>query len=410
MKQQKPIPLLAIDVGSSAVRAMCASRTTDGLINVVAYEYRSCSTDEICQGIVLKPLSIGAKIVDCVSCLVGKCKVPQLDHTFVCLGGKSMQIRSTSVKRTAPHRHTPIDQELLDEMDAEVVTKIETNPQNSTVVSVVGYYPIQYIINGDAQDEPPTFDQTYSRIEVNYVVFVGLQDLKKKTFSSLQQARLEVTSYFSRPDVLFTVLVSPEESQRGCAVIDMGCQTTTLTIYKGNTFTYTHTFPKGGDAITEMLSDDHLPFSVSEQVKTQFGSCTCERDGTLQIKLSTGTACITISTITDIVRDVIDEIFDELFSKASDSFQGVSKIYLTGGGALLKGVLEYVQTKIPIPIEYGSHARWLNGNSNQDPYCSPLYASLIGTLVMGFDYMDTHMAKKKSGLMTNLIDLFTQPD
>lgn len=411
MKQQEPVPLLAIDIGSSSIKAMCARRTTDGLVYVVGCEQSSCSPDEISQGVIIKPFQIGAKVMECVVRLAKRCKVREVwTQAFVCLGGKSMQINSVSVKREAHKRHTNITQELLDEMDSEVVTKIENNLNNAVPVSVVGYYPVQYIVDGDVQDEPPTEEQTYSRIQIDYIVFVGIKELRKKVFSALNQARLNIETYFARPDVLFSILTTPEECERGCAIIDMGCQTTTLTIYKGNMFTFTYTLPKGGDDITQMLSDEHLPFVVAEQVKVQYGSCEYGKEVTLQIALSDGTACITTTQITDIIRGVIDDLFTTLFTKSGDMLQGVSKIYLTGGGALLKGLRGYLQEKITVPILCGSHAVWLDGARTQNEYCSPEYASLIGTLKIAFDYAAEHTSKKRGGLMTNIIDLFTQSD
>ena len=69
--------------------------------------------------------------------------------------------------------------------------------------------------------------------------------------------------------------------------------------------------------------------------------------------------------------------------------QGIEVLYVTGGGAMLKGIVGYVQSMTSVKVMGGSHASWLTPDT-PDEYCMPQYASLVGTLLLGAEYRKSH--------------------
>jgi cell division ATPase FtsA len=92
-------------------------------------------------------------------------------------------------------------------------------------------------------------------------------------------------------------------------------------------------------------------------------------------------------------------------------------LYVTGGGAMLQGVVEYIQSKTPLPTMFGSHAGWLSEDT-PDEYCQPQYASLVGTLLLAAEYRKAHPMvktyKKNKPIIEEaknmILDLFSRTD
>ena len=80
-------------------------------------------------------------------------------------------------------------------------------------------------------------------------------------------------------------------------------------------------------------------------------------------------------------------------------------LYVTGGGAMLQGVVEYIQSKTPIEVMCGSHAVCLTLDA-PDEMCMPMYSSLVGTLLLGASYRSQHPVVQEHG--KRIIDILTE--
>ena len=89
----------------------------------------------------------------------------------------------------------------------------------------------------------------------------------------------------------------------------------------------------------------------------------------------------------------------------------ISIVYVTGGASRLNYLVEYLRELIKIPVEYGSHADWLDDDT-EDEFCAPEYSALVGSLLLARKYRKKHqppVEKKTMGekITTRLLDLFT---
>ena len=79
---------------------------------------------------------------------------------------------------------------------------------------------------------------------------------------------------YARPEALMNVLSTEEEMQEGCAVLDLGAQTTTLTIHKGGEYLYSPVVPMGGYDITEAIEQLGLSLLQAERLKCMYAVVT----------------------------------------------------------------------------------------------------------------------------------------
>ncbi len=424
-KMQNKGPLVAVDAGSAAVRVMAAEKNVDGTLHILGVETLP-KTRAIEKGIITNDSEIGGIIRKALIFLrnrIGMTSDEALASAFVTLGGYKMQSTKVVVKRDLLSKNA-IPQTLLSVMLDECKNKIVKYYPGLVVVSAE---PIRYLLDSGEQTDEPTSEQRTRFITIEYDVMVCKKEAVEKMNGSFERANVGVESSFARPQALLTALCNAEDMDEGVAIIDFGHQTTTLTIYKGDHFHLTHVIPLGGYHITRDIQDMQISFANAEAVKHRFGTAlesSITQKQTLNIPSEKNPGeKVQLSTVilARIIQARLEEIVKPLLYKVRDCQESemLSKIYVTGGGAMLRDLIPFMEQLTNLPVEYGSHADWLEVDAD-DEYYQPQYSALIGTLAEGAEYRKEHaheeLPKRKfwdkiKGKFTDTtLDLFTEND
>lgn len=379
-----PHPLVAIELGSHSVRAMAAEMNADGYLRVLGVESSNRYPNLVERGMVNNTSNASYVIGELLKLLANRVHYDALSKVFVPLGGCSMQIVAVMSKR-----NQVIPQEvqsfLLDEMEQECRQKIEVrNPQVSVLGLVLSYYKL----DGQIFTSKPT--QKGALIEAYYIAFVGRKDLLKKVEDSCIRIPKHIESTCVRPEALLTALASPKDLKEGCAILDMGAQTTTLSVFKGSQYLYTKVVAKGGYDISRAIEQLGVALPYAERLKCQYGWASPElvpADSCYRLPNATNTDSVVIraSELATLIAAQLDQTVDALMADLNQYAHHIPVLYITGGASMLNGMEAYLQTKTSIPVLYGSHAPWLSLDT-PDEICAPNYASLVGTLLQGQQY------------------------
>ncbi|MCQ2348197.1 MAG: rod shape-determining protein [Paludibacteraceae bacterium] len=414
------LPLVAIELGSHSVRAMAAKKLGPNRLQVLGYE-QSQKHPCVEKGVVVQTTNAGYMIASVLKLLANRIQQPELPAAFVVLGGASMQVVPVHSKRDLARRHA-ISEDLLADMEEECKMKIERRNQGVAVLDLV---PSYFVLDGTTQEDIPTEEQRAREIEAHYIAFVGKQDLEEKVVASFDRAAKSIEKTFTRPEALFSAFSFEDQEvlNEGCAILDMGAQTTTLSIYKGNKYLKNKVVPKGGYHITRLLEQQGISFPVAEQLKIQYGmaspdlvqkNISMKMPGSAEIGGVWQTDAKEVATL---IRQELDEMIDPLMETLNECDSTISRLYLTGGASMLHGIEDYISSKTNIEVMYGSHAGLLEiQNDEQEEFCKPQYASLVGTLILGSDYRDANPGKllptpkiqRSDNLGNRLFELFTE--
>ena len=400
------VPLVAIDLGSQSVRAMAAEMTESGLLRVMGVE-SSCKFDCVKKGIVVNTTDAGYMINEVLKLLSNRIRVEALPTAFICVGGRTMQIVPVCSKRDQI-RKREITQQLLDAMEAECKQKIEAKNPDVAVLDLVPYY---YKLDGVEQDETPTVNQQAALVEAHFIAFVGKKELEQKVLDSMNRSGKRLEHMYVRPDSLLTAIASDEDMANGCAILDLGAQTTTLTAYKGNQYLYNKVVPMGGYDITRDIEQMGISLAYAEQLKCRYGWASSEQVQTnnrFRVPapgVPQGEVALLATELADIISARLEQIIAPLMDILNKEAERFKVLYVTGGGAMLQGIVEYLQAKTPIQVMYGSHALWLTQDT-PDEICMPMYSSLVGTLLLGASYRETHPLAKENG--KRILDIITE--
>jgi cell division protein FtsA len=395
-KTADSLPLVAIDMGSDSVRAMAARRIAPDLFQVLGVEERSQKLGNLCveQGIITQSSNAGYVIAEVLKLLANRIGEVELPTAFLSIGGHSMQIVAVHSKRDQA-RKKEISQSLLDEMEQECKQKIELrNPE----VAVLGLVPSYFKLDGVEQDDLPNPEQRAALVEAHYIAFYGRKVIDTQLQKAFSQAGRSIEHAFVRPEALLSAFATCDGIQvllNGCAVLDLGAQTTTLTVYKGGQYLINKVVPKGGYHITRMLEQQGMSFTTAEVLKKQFGCASpayVEKNVRLRVPASEeigGDMIISSHELAEAIEIKLQEILSPLMDELKKAEDRIATLYITGGGSMLQGMEDYIQSLTPVRVQYGAHNLLLHRDT-EEKYLSPQYTSLVGTILLGQDYRDTH--------------------
>lgn len=412
------LPLVAIDLGSDSVRAMAARRIAPDLFQILGVEERPHKLGNLCveQGIITQSSNAGYIIAEVLKLLANRIGVDELPTAFVSIGGQSMQIASVHSRRDQA-RKKEISQLLLDEMEIECKEKIELrNPD----VAVLGLVPSYFVLDGVEQDDMPTPMQRATMVEAHYTAFCGRKVMDTQLQKAFSQAARSIEHAFVRPEALLSTFATSDGTHvlmNGCAVLDMGAQTTTLSIYKNGQYLLNKVVPKGGYHITRMLEQQGMTFATAEVLKKKFGCASptfVEKNVRLRIPAAPeigGEVVISANELAEAIELKLQEVLEPVLAELKKVEQRITTLYITGGGSMLQGIADYLQQHTSLRVQYGAHNLLLR-NDTEEKYLSPQYASLVGTILLGQDYRDNHKNQlvRKPGFFErvkeNTLDMF----
>lgn len=417
-QQQKAdsLPLVAIDLGSSGVRAIAAECVGEDMFRILGTA-SSHREGGVKQGTIESTANVGFMINEVLRLLANTIHIDNLPTAFVLLGGRSMQAVDVAARRDQVHRLS-VSPQLLTDMRNECITKIERSYPEFKVFDVI---PSCYVLDGVPQEDIPTNAQKAAKVEVYYTAFAAKKELDSRLNMSFDRAGKSIESSFIRADVLLSVFQCQEAREqedndifaKGCAVIDMGAQTTTLTIYKGGAYLASKVYPRGGDDVTSaIVTQLKISQEVAEQLKKGWGVASPEFVEDKELVAISKTKAVDLAAI---IEAKLNEIFEPVWKKLNEYTDRIERLYITGGASMLQGMESYVKKHNEnLEVYYGSHDYLLTPDTDEE-FLKPVYSDLVGALLAGQDYRKQHKDEpvKKPNFMKKvenaLVDLFTAP-
>lgn len=134
----------------------------------------------------------------------------------------------------------------------------------------------------------------------------------------------------------------------GAALVDIGTSTTTVSIFEGNVLRFTRTLPTGGQRLTQALVDHYqMPVDEAEATKRLLSLSTESNNSGLSVLLHQKAQIVSV-----VVENMITEIRRSIeFYQSRNRGKQVSQIFVSGGGAQLQGLADYLQDALNIKVE-----------------------------------------------------------
>ncbi|HYN86101.1 MAG TPA: cell division protein FtsA [Pyrinomonadaceae bacterium] len=184
-----------------------------------------------------------------------------------------------------------------------------------------------------------------------------------------------------------------EDKEFGAALVDVGAETTGLVIYQRGAVQHTAVFPLGGSHFTNDIAFGlRTPIPEAERIKRMTGCASSaslsevERSELVEVPSVGGRPPRQLSRqiLCDILQPRAEEVLMHVADEIRDSGwerQLSSGVVLTGGGALLDGMVETAEQVFDAPVRLGYPERDRFGGLVEDIQ-SPAWAAAAGLCLM----------------------------
>lgn len=321
--------IVAIELGSTEITGIAGKKNADGSLNILAYASEK-SADCIKKGVIYNLDKTTQKITSVIKELENKLQAG-IKKVYIGVGGLSLRsIRNTESRQLGDD--TRISQAIIDSM-----------MQNNLDIPLLDYEilavePQEYKIGNNLLTEP--VGTTANGIEGNYLNIIARPSVKQNIKQCLSHTGYDIAGFIISPMATADAVLTTNEKRSGCALIDFGADTTTVSVYKNNILRHVCVIPLGGNNITKDITSKQIEEDDAELIKLRYASAYTEHKEGEEVQDSEltidGKFTIQSRTLEDIVEARVNEILNNVFnqiklSNYSDSL--MAGIIITGGMA-----------------------------------------------------------------------------
>ena len=335
MAEQKDF-IVAIELGSSKVVGIAGQKKPDGSISVLAM-VKEDSSSFIRKGVVYNI----DKTAQCLQSMVRKLEMQlqaRILQVFVGVGGQSLRSVRNSVQRDLSGINADGTAIITQEMVVELMDEnLSLEYPDQKILDVAEQ---EYRVDTQLQMDPVGIRA--ARLEGNF-----LNILMRKTFFQnlnrcFELAGIKVAEMYLAPLALANAVLTEAEKRSGCVLVDIGADTTTVTVFWKNVLRHLAVIPLGSNNITKDIATLQMEDSDAERMKLKYGSAYTDNndiDNDLKYSIDTERQIESrkfIEIVEGRMEEIIENVWYQIPSEYYDKLLG--GIILTGGGSNMKNI------------------------------------------------------------------------
>ena len=323
--------IVAIELGSSKMTGIAGKKNLDGSIQVLAC-IKEDSSSCIRKGVVYNIDKTAQCLTNIINKMEGQLKAT-ITQVYVGVGGQSIRsIRNVITKDL--NIETPISQEMVIElMDANRNMKY---PDQEILDAAVQEYKV------DSQYQLDPVGIPCSHIEGNFLNILQRKTFYKNLNKCFEVANINVAEMYLAPLALADSVLTETERRSGCALVDMGADTTTVSVYSKNVLRHLAVIPLGSNNITKDIASLQMEEADAEKMKLKYASAytdNAEIDNNLKYSIDQDRQ-IEARKFIEIVEGRLEEIIANVWCQVPEEYcdKLLGGIILTGGGSNMKDI------------------------------------------------------------------------
>jgi cell division protein FtsA len=374
-------PLIAVlDIGSSKVSAMIARQDDAGRVTVLGTGQRE--SRGVKRGFITDMAASEFAVREAVE-LAERMSGLTVEDVWASYGAGGLVSDVANVEvELGGH---PIEQADLDQLMRAGKEAIDKNGQ-----VVLHAHPALYTIDRAHGVQQP-IGLHANRLGVDIHVIAAEPSPLRNVDTVIRQAHLGVKAIVASPVAAALSCLSEEERELGVALVEMGAEVTNVSVHFGGMLVGLRSIPLGARDIT---NDIAAAFAVqrrdAERLKCFYGSAmTSPRDNhemieAAQIGAEQGAEPMkmTRAQLMMVIRQRVEELTNEIEASLKGlGFTGPvgRQVVLTGGGAELKNVADYMQGVLGRAVRVG-RPKQITGLP--DAHSGPAFSTLVGLTML----------------------------
>jgi len=353
---------VGLDIGSSKISVVVGKENDEGTLEIIGVG--NSALTGISKGTVKEIEETVSGISEAIE-IAERMAGVVLDHATVNVnGGHINSLISQGVAAVGR-----ADQEVSsnDVIRAEEAAQAVQIPPNKEIIHVL---PRQFSIDNQSGIIDPV-GMNGVRLEVEANIIVVSNQETAKISKCVTQTGIKVDDMIVNPLAAAKAVLNKRQKELGCAVIDIGAETTGMAVFEEGTLLYTKVFSKGdinsafGAAACTYDLNSGLQASsnidIAEKVKMKFGHSWAEdvpdkgRVDLSEIDIK-AEGVFTKKYIAEIcecrMEEILQAVHQEL-KRINRDTKLPAGIILTGGGAKIPGLEKLAKKVFKLPVEIG---------------------------------------------------------
>lgn len=328
--------IVAIELASSKIKGV-AGQKKDGTMQILAY-----AEDDTAGCIKRGAVYNIEKTYQSVNNIIHKLESvlnTKISRAYVGIGGQSMRSYKRIIKRDLLTQSF-ISNELIDAISQES----QEIPYSD--YEVMDNYPQEFIIDSNSISDTPV-GVMGTNVEGEFLNIIAKTKLRTNVETVFANANMEIAEQLIAPLQLANNVLTDAEKRSGCALVDLGADTTTLVVYKNNIVRYLVTIPLGSNNINKDLATLPIDEAETEEVKLKYGDACQDTERVEDAEIQTYTTSDGRTFDVTLIKNVIEARMGEIIANVNNQiinsdYSGklLAGLVITGGGSNMKNIVD----------------------------------------------------------------------
>lgn len=375
--------------GGSRISVIAGIVQKDHALHILGEQTKS--GDDVKSGIIKKISGAAYKVSEITKYLQNSAKIKPITNVSVSLNARTMKHFTHSVE-------FKIKGTIKEDFIKTAVKKCKEDIQTEQIF-VFECLPLAYYIDGKPIENPVGL--TGRTLQIDFNAIIGHQLIHQSLERCMERTGLAVDYIHLGMEAMATVLLEEDERKNGCVIISLGATTTSAAIYAEEKLQELYIEHYGGKNITKDIQEEGISFKNAELLKCKKGTAmqsSITEPINIRVPASNPeNSPITISNtfLATIIEARLSDILEPIFEQINQiPYPLHSGIILTGGGANMKNITDFIHQNTGLPVRIGSHAEWLSEET--DPvFYDPCYSQAVGSILLTNDLQEKNQTNVK---------------
>ena len=323
--------IVEIELGSSKMTGIAGEKRIDGSIQVLAV-VKEDSSSFIRKGVVYNI----DKTAQCLTSIVKKLEAQlktQITQVYVGVGGQSIRSVRNVITKDLPSETIVTQDMVIELMDANRSMTYQDQEILDAAVQ-------EYKVGSQLQLDPVGIQATH--LEGNFLNILERKSFYKNLNMCFETAGINVAEMYLAPLALADSVLTEAERRSGCALVDLGADTTTVSVFSKNILRHLAVIPLGSNNITKDIATLQMEETDAERMKLKYASAftdNSEIDNEMKYAIDPERQIESrkfIEIVEGRLEEIIENVWYQIPSEYYDKLLG--GIILTGGGSNMKNI------------------------------------------------------------------------
>jgi cell division protein FtsA len=239
-----------------------------------------------------------------------------------------------------------------------------------------------------------------TRLEVNVHIVTSSTTAAQNTITAVNRSGLLVGDTVLEPIAVGEAILTEDEKELGCVLVDIGGGKTNLAIYHRGAVRHSVVVPLGGELFTNDIAVGlRTSIPEAERLKREQGCALSSMAQSEEVFEVAGVGsrhprAIAQTVLTDIIQPRAEEIVHLVRNEIRNSGyerQTGAGVVLVGGGGMLRGLVELAEEILDLPVRIGTSSGFSESLLEKMPQLmGPEFTTVTGLVLYGERRRKTH--------------------